>query len=69
MKRKCQECLREFESTKHAKYCPQCGPINRNTRCAKRKDSEYRLMSEQPCLNVYHGRMTQEEIARVVKRR
>ena len=66
MIKRCKRCEKLFDGSAGQIYCPNCVKTNRAvkeraSRVSQQRAVAYNLLSEEPCEDVYHGRMSEEE--------
>ena len=66
MIKRCKRCEKLFDGSARQIYCTNCAKTNRAVKERVNRVSEqravvYKKLSEEPCVDVYHGRMTEEE--------
>lgn len=66
MIKRCKRCERLFDGSARQIYCPNCARTNRAvkeraSRVSEKRAAAYNSLSEEPCVDAYHGRMSEEE--------
>lgn len=66
MIKRCKRCEKLFDGSARQIYCLNCAKTNRAvneraSRVSEKRAAAYNLLSEEPCVDAYHGRMSEEE--------
>ena len=73
MIKRCKRCEKLFDGSARQIYCLNCVKTNRAvkeraSRVSQQRAIAYNLLSEEPCVDAYHGRMSEEEKRRMIEK-